>query len=134
MCEKAERLQYEWVLRQWDFCSKKGDYGDGSADIVSQKEMSEEEIKNFKANYVWLPREYDIKDRMLGWGNPKLRDLALDRYNKYLEDEERMKEIEDKFKDKVDDIWDVKALIFLMGHRFKSAWDFDRQDWVEIQG
>jgi hypothetical protein len=44
-----------------------------------------------------------------------------------------MKEIENRFKDKVDDIWDVKALIFVMEHRLRRVWDFDKQEWIKIK-
>ncbi len=135
MCEKAERIQYEWIPQQWDDCFKKGDHRDGLADIVRQKEMPEEEIKKFKAKYAWLPRGHDIKDRMLGASRPpKIRDLVLEHYhNDFLKNKEKMKEIENRFKDKVDDIWDVMALMFVMEHRFRSVWDFDKQEWIEIK-
>ena len=135
MCEKAERLQYEWIPQQWDDCFKKGDYRDGLADIVRQKEMSKEEMKKFKAKYVWLPRGHDIEDRMLGASRPpKIRDLVSEHYhNEYLKKEEKMKEIDNKFKDKVDDIWDVKALMFVMEYRFKSVWDYKKEEWAKIK-
>ena len=136
MCEKAERLQYEWIPRRWDDAYfERGDYRDGLADIVRQKEMSEEEMKKFKAKYVWLPRGHDIEDRMLGASRPpKIRDLVLEHYhNDFLKNKEKMKEIEDRFKDKVGDIWDVKALMFVMEYRFRSVWDFDKQEWIEIK-
>ena len=137
MCEKAERLQYEWIPRKWgDACFERGDYRDGFADIVRQKGMSEEEMKKFKAKYVWLPRENDLKEsRMLGASRPpKIRDFALEHYhNDFLKNKEKMKEIEDRFKDKVGDIWDVKALMFVMEYRFRSVWDFDKQEWIEIK-
>ena len=44
-----------------------------------------------------------------------------------------MKEIKNRFKDKVDDIWDVKALMFVMEYRFKKVWDFEKGNWIEIK-
>ncbi len=137
MCEKAERLQYEWIPQQWDDCFKKGDYRDGLADIVRQKEMPEEKMKKFKAKYAWLPRENDLREsRILEASMPhKIKKWVLVRHyhNDFLKNKEKMKEIENRFKDKVDDIWDVKALMFVMEHRFRRVWDFDKQEWIEIK-
>lgn len=89
MSEKAQRIQYEWIPEQWDDCFERGDYRDGSADIVRQKEMPKEEMENFKAKQVWLPRNYHI-NRMLGVRPPKVRDLVLDRYhNEFLKNEQK---------------------------------------------
>jgi hypothetical protein len=44
-----------------------------------------------------------------------------------------MKEIENRFKDKVDDIWDVKALMFVMEHRFRKVWNFENEEWIKIK-
>ena len=138
MCEKAERLQYEWIPRNWDDAYfERGDYRDEVADIVRQEGMSEEEMKKFKAKYAWLPRENDLRDgRMLGASMPhKVKKWVLVEHyqNDFLKNKEKMKEIENRFKDKVDDIWDVKALMFVMEYRFRSVWNFDKQEWIEIK-
>jgi hypothetical protein len=134
MCEKATRLQNEWVPQQWDDCCKKGDYSDGYVDIVRHEKMSKEQMEKFKENNVWLPRKYQIEERLFGWGIQKLKDLAIKRFNdEFLLDTEKMKEIKDKFKDKKGDIWDVKALIFIMEYRFRSKWDYDKEEWIKIK-
>lgn len=45
----------------------------------------------------------------------------------------KMKEIDNRFKDIVDDIWDVKTLLFVMEYRFKRVWDYEKEEWVEIE-
>jgi uncharacterized protein (UPF0335 family) len=91
-------------------------------------------MEKFKENNVWLPRKYQIEERLFGWGIQKLKDLAIKRFNdEFLLDTEKTKEIKDKFKDKKGDIWDVKALIFIMEYRFRSKWDYDKEEWIKIK-
>jgi hypothetical protein len=73
---------------------------------------------------------------MLGASMPhKVKKWVLVRHyqNDFLKNKKKMKEIENRFKDKVDDIWDVKALMFVMEHRLRRVWDFDKQEWIKIK-
>lgn len=133
MCGEAKWLQKEWVPRKNDYYCERGDYEDGPAEFLYPEEVpkGEEEIKNFKSKYVWLPRGFHIIERVLGEGIPKLINSTVSRYYEFLKDEEKLKDIEDRFKDKVDDIMNVNALVFC-GYEFGRFWDFEQQDWIEI--
>jgi len=43
MCEKAERVQKDWMPQEWDDCCEKGDYKDGFSREVHLGIMSNEE-------------------------------------------------------------------------------------------
>jgi len=90
--------------------------------------------ENFKDNHVWLPKEFQIRERMFGFGIAALRKITEERfYQEFLKDEEKVKKIKEKFIDKEGDIMDVLALLFIMEYRFKKEWDFAKEEWVEIK-
>lgn len=136
MCEKAERLQKDWILQQSDYYCKRGDRKDGFEEFLSEKEisgMSNEAMENFKSNRIWLPRGYQVINRLLPTGIQGQNNLMMNCYKEFREDKDKMKDIGDRLKDKVGDINDVKALIFYMEYECGMTWDYDKKEWVEIK-
>jgi len=136
MCEKAERLQKEWIFHQSDYYCKRGDREDGFEEFLTDKEiseMSEKEKENSKSNRIWLPKEYQIRNRLFLIGTQLQNTWRLNEYyEKFLKDNDKMREIEDWFKGKVGNISDVKALIFYM-EGYDMVWLNDKKEWVEIK-
>lgn len=131
MCEKAEVLQKNWSLKPGDWHCERGDYRDDFGEEFIQKDMSKEEMEDFKSSHVWLPKKHNI-DRLLHTGIQGQNNLTVDRfYNEFLKD--KGKEIKNSFKDKVDDIINVEALIFYMEYEFGMEWDYKKQEWVDIK-
>lgn len=134
MCDKAKPLKEVWKPRELDWYCEKGDYRDGPAELLYDKEVPKtpEKIKSFKSKYVWLPYAAQIIERILGEGIPKLQGSAQSRYGKWIEEnKDEVEDIENRFKDKVDDINNVKALIFYMQEEHGQVWNYTKEEWIE---
>lgn len=133
MCEKAVEIQKLWreKIQTWDEYCRKGDYENGFSETVSLGGMSEEEREGLIDNNVWLPLEYQMRDKLFRThGLVSIRELVEKQYCEYWEDEERIKKIREHFEG--NEISNVLALMFVMKKYYKKQWDFDKKDWAEI--
>lgn len=134
MCEKAERLQKEWIWKQPLYYCERGDREDGFEEFLSEKEISEKserEKEDFKSKNIWLPKGHQIKNILLLTGIQGQNKITLDEYyEKFLKNEDKMREINGWFKGKVGDINDAKALIFYMEEN-GMTWHHEEKEWVE---
>lgn len=135
MCEKAVKIQELWreKIEDWDNYCAKSDHEDGFSSTVHLKGMTEEEIEDLVKNNVWLPLDYQIRERLFRThGLASIRELVEKSYSDYLhehlENEEKLNEIREPFKQ--DEIMNVLALMFVMEKYYEKRWDFDEDNWV----
>jgi len=134
MCEKAVEIQKLWrdKIRTTDNYCKKGDYEDDFSRTVNLGGMEEEEIEELISNNVWLPRDFNIQERIFrDYGLASIRKLVEDSYGEYLSNEERVKRVKEYFKG--DEIMNVLALMFAMEKYYNKRWDYKNEEWIEIK-
>lgn len=138
MCEKAVEIQKLWKekIQTWDSYCEKGDYENDFSRTVNLRGKTQEEIEELIENNVWLPLEYDIRERVFRtYGLASIRELVEKSYSDYLgkywENKEKLKKIKEHFEG--DEISNALALMFVMEKYYKKRWDFEEQDWVEIK-
>lgn len=135
MCEKAVEIQRIWreKIDPWhEFC-RKGDHEDGFGETVGFG-MSEEEIEELIENNVWLPLEYQIREKLFrSYGLASIIELVEKSYSEYIreysENKEELKKMREHFEG--DEIGNVLALMFVMKRYYKKQWDFEKQEWIE---
>lgn len=133
MCAKAVEIQQLWgeTIAEWDEYCEKGDYEDGDSSTVHLKGMPKEEIEDLLENNVWLPRQKEIEGRLFkNWGNEEIRKLVQKQFSDYMENDDLVKKVQKDFK--ADERLYALALMFVMEKEFKKRWDFDNQEWIEI--
>ena len=138
MCEKAVKIQELWreKIGDWDEYCAKSDHEDDFSSTVHLKGMTEEEIEDLVKNNVWLPLDYQIREKLFRThGLASIRELVEKSYSdylsEYLENKEKLNKIREHFEQ--DEIMTVLALMFIMKKYYIKQWDFDKQEWVEIK-
>lgn len=126
MCEKAERLQEPWNPVEWEYYCEKGDYVDG--DVLNQVHLGiiEEPIDQWKENNIWLPTETDLIERVIPIGIDKINQYRMEKYTKYVYEENKQLIEESSNKD---DVVKILALKFAM-KRWGFDWDDEKEEWV----
>lgn len=136
MCVNAEEIQGLWreLIQNWDeYCSKE-DLEDGFGQEVHIGEMTEDEIEELIGNNVWLPLEYQIREKLFRtYGLASIRDLVENKYAKYLSDIcnnlEELNLLKEHFEEA--EISNAISLMFVMKKYHKKQWDFEKQNWIE---
>jgi hypothetical protein len=115
MWETADRIQHEWEPQQWDNYCEHGDRYDGLAEIVPEEKVSKEKADELRANFVWLPEEYQIRERLFpkfARGAAKLIELIEEQYSEFRDNS--IEKIRRQFSEKPDNIMNVLAVLFVM--------------------
>lgn len=136
MCENAVEIQSLWKerIQNWDeYCSKE-DLEDGFGQEVHLGGMTEDEIEELIGNNVWLPLEYQIREKLFRThGLASIRDLVEKEYSKYLSDicnnSEELNLLRKHFEGA--EIVNAISLMFVMKKYNKKQWDFIKQNWIE---
>ncbi len=134
MCETADRIQREWEPQQWDNYCEHGDRHNGLTKFVQEEKISKEKADELRANYVWLPKEYEIIERLLpkfARGAAKLIELIKEQYSEFIYNHVEI--VKSQFSEKPVNIMDVLAVLFFMEYKAHKVWNFDSEEWVDTQ-
>lgn len=138
MCAKATEVQRLWPEldrpeQEWDYCCPKGEYQDGIIHSLHMKELPKAAEKEFFANNIWLPQEFQIRERLFPRVAYRIQGIIKnlnDAYYAYWKSNKAEPFLNEHIQDRERE--HARALMFIMEYSFRKEWVDKNNEWESI--